>query len=189
MPRPDRSRAALLDTAAQLFRRQGYAATGVNQILDIAHVKAGSLYHHFPDGKAELAAAVVDTVGGGIGALLRQLLEADEPAADIVDRWVDLMAANLSADERDGCPIEPIATESVTASPVVRAASARVFGDWIGAVTDRLRADGWEPAPADETARAVVALIEGALLLSRVAGEPSTLRAAKAAARTLLERG
>ncbi|HXO12020.1 MAG TPA: TetR/AcrR family transcriptional regulator, partial [Mycobacterium sp.] len=33
MPRPDRSRAALIDTAATLFRRQGYAATGLNQIL------------------------------------------------------------------------------------------------------------------------------------------------------------
>jgi TetR/AcrR family transcriptional repressor of lmrAB and yxaGH operons len=188
MPRPDRSRAALLDTAAQLFRRQGYAATGVNQILDVAQVKAGSLYHHFPDGKAELAAAVVDTVGGGIGALLRQLLAADEPAADIVDRWVDVMVANLRADERDGCPIEPLATESVTASPVLRAASARAFGDWIGAIADRLRADGWEPARANETARAVLSLVEGALLLSRVAGEPSALLAAKTAARAVLER-
>ena len=66
MPRPDRSRAALLDSAALLFRRQGYAATGVNQILESAEVKAGSLYHHFPDGKQELAAAVVDIVGRDI---------------------------------------------------------------------------------------------------------------------------
>ena len=39
MPRPDRSRAALVDTAALLFRRQGYAATGVNQILEAAEVQ------------------------------------------------------------------------------------------------------------------------------------------------------
>jgi TetR/AcrR family transcriptional regulator, lmrAB and yxaGH operons repressor len=186
MPRPDRSRAALLDAAARLFRRQGYAATGINQILELAQVRAGSLYHHFPDGKAELAAAVVDTVGSGIGALLRKLLAAGGPVADIMDRWVETMAANLSADERDGCPIEPIATESVTASPVVRAASARVFADWITAVADRLRADGWSAGDAEQTARAVISLIEGALLVSRVAGEPSALHAAKKAARTLL---
>ncbi|MGH3583722.1 MAG: TetR/AcrR family transcriptional regulator [Mycobacterium sp.] len=189
MPRPDRSRAALLNTAAVLFRRQGYSATGVNQILEVAQVRAGSLYHHFPDGKAELAAAVVDTVGGGIGALLSTLLAAQEPAADIVDRWVDVMAVNLTADERDGCPIEPIATESVTASPVLRAASARAFGGWIEAVADRLRADGRSGADAEETARAVISLIEGALMLSRVSGEPSALIAAKSAARVLLDRG
>ena len=56
------------DTAALLFRRQGYAATGVNQILETADVKAGSLYHHFPDGKQELAAAVVDSVGAAYRA-------------------------------------------------------------------------------------------------------------------------
>jgi AcrR family transcriptional regulator len=40
----------------------------VHQILDAADVKAGSLYHHFPNGKQELAAAVVDSVGGDIEA-------------------------------------------------------------------------------------------------------------------------
>ncbi len=104
MPRPDRSRAALVDTAALLFRRQGYAATGVNQILEIADVKAGSLYHHFPAGKQELAAAVVDGVGSAIERRLRELLDSGSPVADIVDGWIDLMAAGLAGDHRDGCP-------------------------------------------------------------------------------------
>jgi TetR/AcrR family transcriptional repressor of lmrAB and yxaGH operons len=186
MPRPDRSRAALLDSAALLFRRQGYAATGVNQILKSAEVKAGSLYHHFPGGKQELAAAVVDRVGGGIERRLRGFLDSDLAVADFVDAWIDLMTAGLSSDQRDGCPIEPIATESVNASPQVRDASARVFGGWCLAVADRLRADGWPNEDADQTALAVIALLEGALILSRVAGNAAALSAAKAAARTLL---
>jgi TetR/AcrR family transcriptional repressor of lmrAB and yxaGH operons len=186
MPRPDRSRAALLDSAALLFRRQGYAATGVNQILEAADVKAGSLYHHFPAGKQELAAAVVDSVGGGIEKRLRQMLDSGLPVSDIVDGWIDLLAAGLATDQRDGCPIEPIATESVNASRPVRAASARAFGGWCLAVADRLRVDGWPSADADQTALAVIALIEGALILSRIAGDAAALDSAKAAARTLL---
>jgi TetR/AcrR family transcriptional repressor of lmrAB and yxaGH operons len=186
MPRPDRSRVALVDTAALLFRRQGYAATGVNQILEIAGVKAGSLYHHFPSGKQELAAAVVDGVGSAIERRLRELLDSGSPVADIVDGWIDLMAAGLAGDQRDGCPIEPIATESVNASEQVREASARAFGGWCLAVADRLRADGWPDADADQTALAVVALIEGALILSRIAGDADALNAAKAAVRTLI---
>ena len=189
MPRPDRSRAALVDTAALLFRRQGYAATGVNQILEAADVKAGSLYHHFPNGKQELAAAVVDTVGGGIEQQLRRFLADETPVADIVDGWIDLLAAGLAGDQRDGCPVEPIATESVHASPQVRDASARVFNGWCNAVADRLRADGWADTEADQTALAVISLIEGALLLSRVSGEPTALKSAKVAARSLLTRG
>jgi TetR/AcrR family transcriptional repressor of lmrAB and yxaGH operons len=186
MPRPDRSRAALVDTAALLFRRQGYAATGVNQILEIADVKAGSLYHHFPAGKQELAAAVVDSVGRAIEQRLRELLDSGSPVSDIVDAWIDLMAAGLAGDHRDGCPIEPIATESVNASEQVREASARAFGGWCLAVADRLRADGWSDADADQTALAVVALLEGALILSRIAGDADALNAAKAAVRTLI---
>ena len=186
MPRPDRSRAALVDTAATLFRRQGYAATGVNQILESADVKSGSLYHHFPQGKQELAAAVVDTVGRGIEALLRKFLAGETPVADVVDRWIELLAAGLSGDQRDGCPIEPIATESVHASPLVRDASARAFGSWSTALAERLRADGWPDRAAGDTALAVVALIEGALMLSRTAGDAAALDAAKLAARSLL---
>jgi TetR/AcrR family transcriptional repressor of lmrAB and yxaGH operons len=188
MPRPDRSRTALVDTAALLFRRQGYAATGVNQILETANVKAGSLYHHFPEGKQQLAAAVVDTVGGDITDLLRRFLAGDSSVPDIVDRWIDVLAAGLAGDGRDGCPIEPIATESVNASDRVRDASARAFSGWCGAVADRLRADGWPDDEADQTALAVISLIEGALILSRIAGDAAALNSAKVAARSLLNR-
>jgi TetR/AcrR family transcriptional regulator, lmrAB and yxaGH operons repressor len=186
MPRPDRSRAALVDSAARLFRRQGYSATGVNQILETAQVKAGSLYHHFPDGKQELAAAVVDSVGADIERRLREMLNSGLPVVDIVCGWIDVMASGLASDQRDGCPIEPIATESVNASPQVRRASARAFAGWRGAVAQRLRSDGWPESEADQTALAVIALIEGALILSRIAGDAAALDSAKAAARTLL---
>jgi TetR/AcrR family transcriptional regulator, lmrAB and yxaGH operons repressor len=186
MPRPDRSRAALTETAATLFRRQGYAATGLNQILDEAGVKAGSLYHHFPQGKQELAAAVVDTAGAGIEQLLRRFLATDRSVADIVDRWIDLLMAGLAGDHRDGCPIEPIATESVNASPLVRAASARAFAGWCVAVEERLSSDGWSAAQAHQVGIAVISLIEGALILSRISGDTVALHAAKPAARSLL---
>jgi TetR/AcrR family transcriptional repressor of lmrAB and yxaGH operons len=188
MPRPDRSRTALIDSAALLFRRQGYAATGVNQILEHADVKAGSLYHHFPDGKQQLAAAVVERVGADIEYRLRGLLGAGIPVADLIDGWIDTMASGLSSDQRDGCPIEPIATESVSASAQVRRASATVFAGWRQAVAERLSADGWPRADAERTALALIALVEGALILARIAGDPEALDAAKVAARALLSR-
>ena len=188
MPRPDTSRAALVSTASTLFRRQGYAATGVNQILDTAGVKAGSLYHHFPDGKAQLAAAAVDSVGANIEMLLRGMLSSGRSPADVVAAWIGVLADGLAADHRDGCPIEPMATESVHGSAEVRAASARAFAGWCAAVADRLVVDGWSADDSGRTAQAVVALIEGALILSRVAGNRDALDAAAVAATTLLDR-
>jgi TetR/AcrR family transcriptional regulator, lmrAB and yxaGH operons repressor len=184
--RPDRSRAALIESAATLFRRQGYAATGLNQILKVAGVKPGSMYHHFPQGKQQLAAAVVQTAGQGIEQLLRRFLAGSTPVPDIVDRWIDLLAAGLADDHRDGCPIEPIATESVHASGLVREASWLAFQGWCSAVAERLQRDGWPSDQSENLALAVISLIEGALILSRVSGNAAALNAAKPAARSLL---
>ncbi len=43
--------------AADLLRQKGYAATGISDILGQANVTRGSLYHHFPGGKSDLAVA------------------------------------------------------------------------------------------------------------------------------------
>jgi TetR/AcrR family transcriptional regulator, lmrAB and yxaGH operons repressor len=160
----------------------------VSQILETADVKAGSLYHHFPNGKQELAAAVVESAGTEIERLLRQFLDSDSTVADIVDGWIDLLIAQLASDRRDGCPIEPIATESVNASSEVREASARAFAGWTAAVAERLRADGWNDPDAQQTALAVIALVEGGLILSRIATDDAALTSAKRAARKLLAR-
>jgi TetR/AcrR family transcriptional repressor of lmrAB and yxaGH operons len=97
-----------------------------------------------------------------------------------------LLAVGLDGDQRDGCPIEPIATESVNASPLVRAASARAFTGWCAAIEDRLRSDGWSGNDAETVALGVISLIEGSLILSRIAGDVAALNAAKPAARSLL---
>lgn len=188
VPRPDRSRAALIDTAATLFRRQGYAATGLNQILDDAGVKAGSLYHHFPGGKQELAAAVVESAGAQIEHVLRAALSGDADVIAVVDGWLDMLAAGLAADCRDGCPVEPIATESVHASELVRSAAARAFDGWCGAIAERLRTDGWRADRADEAALALVSIVEGALVLSRTKGDAAALNSAKTAVRAVLSK-
>lgn len=188
MPRPDRSRSVLMEAAATLFRRQGYAATGLNQILEQAGARPGSLYHHFPNGKQQLAAAVVDTAGQGIERLLRKFLNSEAPVSEVIDQWIDVLITGLAGDRRDGCPIEPIATESVHASPMVREASARAFTGWCTVIAGRLQVDGWPTDQADNAAVAVISLIEGALMLSRVTDDPAALNAAKLATHTLLSR-
>ena len=45
----------LVIAAANLLRKKGYAATGISDILRSANVTRGSLYHHFPGGKSDLA--------------------------------------------------------------------------------------------------------------------------------------
>jgi TetR/AcrR family transcriptional repressor of lmrAB and yxaGH operons len=69
----------------------------------------------------------------------------------------------------------------------VRAASARAFKGWCAAIEERLRTDGWSAPEAQRGALAVISLIEGALILSRISGDAEALDAAKPAARALLD--
>ena len=54
-----RTRLRILESAARVFRQNGYAATSLRDIADEARMKAGSLYYHFDD-KEELVAEVLD---------------------------------------------------------------------------------------------------------------------------------
>src|SRR5689334_21281371 len=63
----------LVRTAMRLFRRQGYAATGLQQILAESGAPRGSLYHYFPDGKESIGAAAVELAGELVAETLRGL--------------------------------------------------------------------------------------------------------------------
>ena len=50
----------LLDRAVELFRRQGFNATSLSQIVAASESTTGSVYHFFPGGKDELTADLRD---------------------------------------------------------------------------------------------------------------------------------
>ena len=57
------TRQRLVQASAALLQRQGLPGTGIKQILADAGAPYSSLYHHFPGGKDELAAAAIRASG------------------------------------------------------------------------------------------------------------------------------
>ena len=73
-PRQERSRAtveAILEAAAQVFERHGYAAGTTNRIAERAGVSIGSLYQYFPNKDAILVALVEQHVDEGAAVCAR----------------------------------------------------------------------------------------------------------------------
>lgn len=169
----------MLATASELFRRQGYHGTGLNQILSESGAPAGSLYFHFPGGKAELAVEAVGTAGGEIGQGIEFLLQSSDSVAEAVARVIAYLADDLrgSGYER-GCPVGTVVLEAASSSEPIRLACEAVFADWGAKIAARMRAAGWTPKAAKREALVVVALIEGALLLSRARRDTAPLEAA-----------
>ena len=60
----------IVERSAELFRRQGFAGTGVKQIVAEASAPFGSLYHFFPGGKEQLGEEVIRWSGAIYGQLI-----------------------------------------------------------------------------------------------------------------------
>lgn len=157
-----------IDVSADLLRRQGYASTGVNQIVRTAKAPLGSLYHHFPGGKEELGAAAIRRSG----ALYEQLIPAVfDPAPDLVTAvrlFFEGAAAHLEDSEyEDACPIATVALEVSSTSDLMREACADVFESWIAAGLPRFTAAGLDEATSRQLVIGMIAALEGAFVLAR----------------------
>jgi TetR/AcrR family transcriptional regulator, lmrAB and yxaGH operons repressor len=171
---------------ARLLRDQGYTATGRARLLAESRVSNGSLYHHFPGGMEEVAAAALEASGCFVADALREALDGAPNAGAGVARFLDIAQETAIDEQCVGCPVAPTALESPIISPRLRAVAARCFDQWEALIAARLGADGWPEDSLSTAASAALALIEGALLLTRVSGQVSHLAHAKHAALTLL---
>lgn len=162
------TRERILTASTELFRRQGYAATGLNQIVAEAQAALGSIYHFFPGGKEQLGEEAIRRSG----ALYGQLIDAVfDPAPDLLTGVSDffLGAARHLEDTgfQDACPIATVALEVASTNETLRTATAAVFESWTANAADRLRRAG-VPAPrARQVATFLLSLLEGAFVLSR----------------------
>ena len=64
----------MVRSAARLFRRQGYAATGWRQVIADGDAPWGSQAHHFPGGKEQLARDALAIAATDYESLLRTAL-------------------------------------------------------------------------------------------------------------------
>jgi TetR/AcrR family transcriptional repressor of lmrAB and yxaGH operons len=162
------TRERILDTSSQLFRRHGYAGTGIKAILAGSEAPYGSLYHHFPGGKAELGVAAIEAGG----RFYRELVESVfPPGVDVVAATEEFFAGGAvlleQTDYADACPIATIALEVASTSEPMRAAAADAFESWLVVLEERLEEAGVSAARARELAIEFFCAVEGAFLLCR----------------------
>jgi AcrR family transcriptional regulator len=174
----------IVDSTAELFRRQGYTATGVKQIVEQANAPFGSLYHFFPGGKSELAEEVIRSSGALYIELFATIALASEDVCGTVSDFFFAAAQTLSeSNYTDACPIATIALEVASTNEQLRKATADVFDSWINAASAYFCASGIGAERARELAISMLCLLEGAFLFARamrstepikIAGEAAT---------------
>src|SRR5438270_14011565 len=109
----NKTRERILDVSADLFRRQGMAGTGIKQILRDADAPFGSLYHHFPGGKDELAAETIKRAGAQYAELVAgQLLAGPHPPTNIRDVFASAVQPVVDSAQPDGSRLETRSREA-----------------------------------------------------------------------------
>lgn len=164
----------LLHSAVTLVRRQGVAATGLNELLERSGTARGSVYQHFPSGKEELIATSTRHVGDALARRIREGAAHLGPV-EIVRAVVDAAVGDLvDHDFELGCPIAAAAISGPDHAEAVTAA-ADSFDAWVRGLRDGFAAGGMDPAAAQAFASVVVSAVEGAILQARAARSPAPL--------------
>ena len=168
---PSTTRDRLVQAALYLFWLQGYAATGVAEILARAEANAGSFYYFFKT-KEELLLAVLDLYVRSLGAVVVEpvLSEIEDP----IERVFGILGfyrRNLIATGCTyGCPIGRLALESPEEQFRVHKRIADNFDGWTAAVENCLQ-QAQERFPQDTNlatlSKFVLTVMEGGVMQSR----------------------
>ena len=148
----------------KLFRQFGYEGVTLSKISQATGLGKASLYHHFPGGKAEMAAAALTEVNRWLETSLLPILSSKATPSDTfesmcaeVDRFFDtgknsclwaVLILERSSDELFGSQIK------------------WAFSQWIDAISTVLITAGLDETLAKERGEDAVIAIQGALILS-----------------------
>ncbi len=179
MPRAAEHKQALIHTAARLFRRRGYGASGLNDILAASGAPKGSLYHYFPDGKEQLAETTVKAGGIMVGQTLEELAAStkDGPAylrgfARLLIGWLD------ESNYEEGCPISTVLLEMAGESEKIRVQGHAAYDRWRQVTGDKFMADGVSRKDSAALSTHTLAAFEGAMMIARVEKKDAAIKTA-----------
>ena len=183
-PRTGRGRASrerIVKHAAELFAERGVAATSLDDVLAAAGAGKSQLYHYFR-GRDELVEAAVGLRCAQVRAGLEQALGSVASLAGL-EQALAGFAAGFEQMGLPGCPIGSLATELAGRNEGARLQAAAAFDAWERLFADaleRMRERGElrpEASPA-VLAMALLASIEGGMVLSQTRKDPASLHLA-----------
>lgn len=188
MPAQGKHREAILAAAVRLFRQQGYAATGLAEILEVSGAPKGSFYHYFPGGKPEIGEKAITRAGETVAATLTELAASAPSAGALVSRYFGLLADWLEQSGfRDGSPLTTTILETVPEHEPIRRAALAAFGSWAAILEAAAQRDGIPTERSKALAAMAIMLIEGGMIQCRVQRSIEPLKLAAAEARRLFE--
>lgn len=164
----NQKREQIIQTTCRLIEVQGYQATGIKQILAASEAPKGSLYYYFPEGKDELVEEAIAYTGKIIAGRLEEGMRAYDTAVEAVPAFLRQLSHYVhQSGYQAGGPITAVAMEAASTNERLNAACRQAYQQWQAVIEKKLRTDGHTTNRSRQLASVTIALIEGAIILSR----------------------
>lgn len=171
MAKVSSAREDMLSAASELFRERGYEGVGVAELLTKSGSPRGSLYFHFPGGKEQIGAEVVERVGIGVAGRFRDLADSPVDLSTFIERVFKTTARECKdRDYKASCPMAAIAAGVSSDNPKLQAAIREAFASWEREVAAAAETRGMTKKDAEAFASSFVTIMEGAFVVSKAQG-------------------
>ena len=169
MRRPVTERQEVLPALAEVFREHGFEGASLARIGQATGLGKGSLYHFFPGGKTEMAAAVLAEIDAWFEAhVFAPLRGVQDP-----DRAVGAMLESIGRYFHSGRRVCLVGLFALGDAHGIFARPVRTyFRRWVDALATALVRGGLAPASAADLAEDAVTTIQGAIVLTRALEDP-----------------
>lgn len=184
MSKGQQTRERILAHSAQLFNRQGYSGASLSDIMRETGLEKGGIYNHFTS-KEQLALEAFDYAYGLVSQRTRQALAGKFNAIERLQVMVSIFQRHVENPlVAGGCPILNTAIEADDANEPLRQRAQQAMDNLRVATICRIVQKGIErqeirpDVDADEVASVLVALLEGAVMLSNLYRDPVHMKRA-----------
>jgi AcrR family transcriptional regulator len=173
MPKIVHERTDILPVLAEVFREHGFEGASLAVIGERTGLGKGSLYHFFPGGKEEMAAAVLGEIDGWFASHIFKPLREDEDAVRAIGQMFDVVERYFESGRRI-CLVGTLALNDSRDrfAPRIRG----YFAAWTDALEGALVRAGHGHKKARGRAEEAVAAIQGGLVLARALNDPAAFQ-------------
>ena len=175
------TRQRIVDGAAAEIRAHGATATTLDDVLARTATSKGQLFHYFPDGRTQLIAAVAQHEAD-------RVLDDQRPELDQLTSWAAWRAwrdrvVGRYRDQGQSCPLAVLTSQLGPGSPEHREVVVGLLRQWQQKIADGIRSmqasgDVAPSVDADQRAAALLAGIQGGVMIMLATGEISHLEVA-----------
>ncbi len=153
----------------QLFREHGYEGATLSRISQATGLGKASLYHHFPGGKDEMVATVLDFLSSWLAEKILVVLKSNHEASAKLQAMCDRLN-ELYEEGKQPCLLAILLMSS--ARELFHAEVKQLLVVWIEAIAEVLREAALDEVLARQRAEGAVIAIQGALILSQGLDNP-----------------